>query len=415
MKPPSRRRNLPAHISKRLVEIADQIKQAKLHIRNGRPYYLAIGKVWGPIKTDPIVDELGLEALQPLPASIQWLNRCLVAWDGHESGDLGRGERYAEQIGYHPRYAEEPYLMAELTELWRTKKPPRRRRTFPLAMITGKVFVRSEIVRFPHGTAVLGNCHHLIEEIPDGIIDAVINDPPFGIWGGSSHGHLGKIQHSWDKPLDWDNLWPELWRVTNLTGSIVVSAAQPLASTLIAAQLANFLYCWHYFRKATNMYGPKYGRPMTMIEPIPVFSRAGHRERTLNPQMRDLREVIDRLRDPSRRRLFEPILAELEASSRHMSYRSLQPIDLILAQRTIYDSPRIQHGQKPVALMRYLIRAHTRPGDVVLDITAGSQTTAVAAALEDRRFITFEQDRRHFALGTQRLHRLYAAKKLPAA
>jgi hypothetical protein len=411
----NRKRKPPAHITAGLEEIREQIKQAKLHSRNGRPYYCAIGKAWGPIKTDPVIDEIGgLEALKPyLPASVQWLNRCLVAFDGHETGDLKRGERYAQQIGYPPRNSEEPYLMAELTELWRTKRPSRRRRTLPLAMIAGKLFVRSEVVKFPHGAAVFGDCHHLIEEVAEGVVDHSILDPPFGIWGGMSHGHAGKIGHTWDRPLDWDHLWPHIWRVLKPTGSVAICAAQPLASVLVSSQLDKFLYCWYWLRKATNIYGPKHGRPMNLIEPIPVFSRAGHNERTYNPQMRDIGEIVDRLREPWRRRLFEPLLTELEAHSRHMSYRSLAPVDLIMAERTALDFPYIQHGQKPVELIRYLVRTLSNPGDVILDITAGSMTTAVAAALEGRRFICFEQHRPHFVLGTQRLSRLYAAKKLP--
>ena len=280
-------------------------------------------------------------------------------------------------------------------------------------MVEGKLFVRSEVIKFPHGSVILGDCHELIKEVPDGIIDAVINDPPFGIWGGMSHGHVGKILHSWDQPLDWNNLWPEIWRVSKLTGNVVICGAQPLASTLIAAQLKDFLYCWYWFRKASNIYGPKYSRPMNLIEPISVFSRVGHSERTYNPQMRDLGEIVDRLREPWRRRLFEPLLSELQAYARRMSYRTLAPIDLIMAQRTAFDLPRIQHGQKPVELMRYFVRTHSHPGDVILDIAAGSMTTAIAAALEGRRFICFEQHRPHFALGTQRLSRLYAAKKFP--
>jgi DNA modification methylase len=410
----NRRRKLPAHITAGLEEIREQIKQAKLHHRKGREYYWAVGKAWSRIKTDPIIDTIGLEALKPyLPVSIQWLNRCLVAADGHETGDLDYGERHAEQIGYHPRESTEPYLMAELTELWRKKKPMRRRRNLPLAMIAGKLFVRSQIAKFPHGTAILGDNHKLIEEMADGEVDHLLSDPSFGIWGAISHGHAGKIGHDWDQPLDWERLWPHIWRVLTPTGNVAICAAQPLASTLIASQIDKFIFCYYWFRKATNIYGPKHGRPMSMIEPIPVFSQVGHTERTYNPQMRDLGEIVDRLREPWRRRLFEPLLTELEENSRHMSYRSLAPTDLIMAERTAYDSPHIQHGQKPVELMRYLVRTLSNPGDVILDIAAGSQTTAVAAALERRRFITFEKDRVHFALGTQRLAHLYATKKFP--
>lgn len=46
---------------------------------------------------------------------------------------------------------------------------------------------------------------------------------------------------------------------------------------------------------------------------------------------------------------------------------------------------------KPVALMRWLIRLVTQPGDVVLDPFCGSATTGVAALLEGRRFIGIER------------------------
>lgn len=47
---------------------------------------------------------------------------------------------------------------------------------------------------------------------------------------------------------------------------------------------------------------------------------------------------------------------------------------------------------KPVALMRWLIRLVTKPGDVVLDPFGGSGTTGVAALLEGRRVVLIERD-----------------------
>jgi len=43
--------------------------------------------------------------------------------------------------------------------------------------------------------------------------------------------------------------------------------------------------------------------------------------------------------------------------------------------------------QKPLGLVRRVVRVHSRPGDVVLDFFAGSGTTGEAAALEDRGFV----------------------------
>ena len=47
---------------------------------------------------------------------------------------------------------------------------------------------------------------------------------------------------------------------------------------------------------------------------------------------------------------------------------------------------------KPLKLMSYLISIGSRPGDVILDPFVGSGTTAVAAAILDRRYIGIELD-----------------------
>lgn len=46
--------------------------------------------------------------------------------------------------------------------------------------------------------------------------------------------------------------------------------------------------------------------------------------------------------------------------------------------------------QKPLALMRYLVRKLTRPGDLVIDPFAGSGSTPVACAIEGRRCLAVE-------------------------
>jgi site-specific DNA-methyltransferase (adenine-specific) len=52
----------------------------------------------------------------------------------------------------------------------------------------------------------------------------------------------------------------------------------------------------------------------------------------------------------------------------------------------------IHPTQKPVELMRYLIRTYTNEGDTVLDFTCGSGSTGVACIIEKRNFIGIEKD-----------------------
>ena len=57
---------------------------------------------------------------------------------------------------------------------------------------------------------------------------------------------------------------------------------------------------------------------------------------------------------------------------------------------------------KSVALMRWLIRLVTKPGDVVLDPFGGSGTTGVAALLEGRRVILVEREPQYAAIARAR-------------
>ena len=60
--------------------------------------------------------------------------------------------------------------------------------------------------------------------------------------------------------------------------------------------------------------------------------------------------------------------------------------------------------QKPVALMRYLVRTHTNPGDVVLDVACGSGTTCLAAMLEGRKSIGIEKEQKYAQIAINRIH-----------
>jgi site-specific DNA-methyltransferase (adenine-specific) len=59
--------------------------------------------------------------------------------------------------------------------------------------------------------------------------------------------------------------------------------------------------------------------------------------------------------------------------------------------------------QKPVELMRYLIRTYSNVGDVILDNTMGSGTTGVAAIMENRKFIGIENDGDYYEIAKNRL------------
>jgi len=59
--------------------------------------------------------------------------------------------------------------------------------------------------------------------------------------------------------------------------------------------------------------------------------------------------------------------------------------------------------EKPLDLMRWVIREYTNPGDTVLDPFMGSGTTGVACCMEGRNFIGIELDPHYYAIAERRI------------
>lgn len=67
---------------------------------------------------------------------------------------------------------------------------------------------------------------------------------------------------------------------------------------------------------------------------------------------------------------------------------------------------REHQTQKPVDLMRPIVRTVAPEGGLVLDPFCGSGTTGVAARLEGRRFLGFERDAGHVATSIERMEKV---------
>ena len=59
--------------------------------------------------------------------------------------------------------------------------------------------------------------------------------------------------------------------------------------------------------------------------------------------------------------------------------------------------------QKPLAILERIVKVHSNPGDLVLDFFAGSGTTGVAAAKNDRRFVLVDTNPEAAQVAAKRL------------
>ena len=70
-------------------------------------------------------------------------------------------------------------------------------------------------------------------------------------------------------------------------------------------------------------------------------------------------------------------------------------------------SSKIHPTEKPVKLFQYLIESSTNGGDLVLDNCAGSFTTAIACLNTNRDYICMEKEKSYFDIGYERIKKLH--------
>ena len=229
-----------------------------------------------------------------------------------------------------------------------------------------------------------GDCIERMKEIPDGSVDMVLTDPPYGT-----------TACKWDTVIDLDLMWEQLKRIIKPNGAIVMTAIQPFTSVLISSNLKGFKYCWQWDKKIPSGMSYARFRPMQQTEDICVFT--GNGEKTVyNAQM-----VI---RD-------KPIKGGGMSKGETTNNQNLKALKKTYTHKnptTLIQFDKIRRGsvhptQNPVALMEYLIKTYTNENETVLDFTMGSGTTGVAAKNLNRDFIGIEMDENYFNIAKDRI------------
>lgn len=232
----------------------------------------------------------------------------------------------------------------------------------------------------------LGDCLEVMADIPDGSVDLILCDLPYGT-----------TQNKWDSVIPLDALWHEYKRIAS--GAVVLTAQTPFDKVLGASNLSWLRYEWIWEKpKATGHLNAKRA-PMKAHENILVFSE---RQPTYNPQ-KTSGEPYKGCGGASKNDNYGGFAAVREGSADGSRYpRS------VLQFR--HETKPLHPTAKPVALMEYLIRTYTNEGDVVLDSCMGSGATGVACANAGRRFIGIERDPSYFEIARSRIEQAHKAK-----
>lgn len=235
-----------------------------------------------------------------------------------------------------------------------------------------------------------GDCLERMKEIPDGSVDMVLADPPYGT-----------TACKWDTVIDLPAMWAELKRVIKPNGAIVMTASQPFTSALVMSnpRLFKQSLVW-YKNKSTGFLNAK-KQHMRKHEDILVFYR---KQVTYNPQKsighKPVNSYTKHTSDGSTVGKTKTGISGGGSTERYPT--SVLEFSVVNQDGTNED--RLHPTQKPVALMEYLISTYTNEGETVLDFTMGSGTTGVACAKIGRKFIGIELDKDYFEIAKRRIN-----------
>ena len=308
------------------------------------------------------------------------------------------------------------------------------------------------------------DCLEGMKAIPDGSVDAVICDLPYGTMKGIVNAPgWGNCSCEWDEIIPTDKLFIEYERVLRKGGTIVLFSMEPYTSHLRQFKAQNIDFCYPMiWRKdsAGNALMSKTA-PVSVFEDISVFSKR-HDSQCLHPLRDYFSKLMQYMGVTSCKQINERLghrraehsfyvtpdissgtangssqfalctagtykeLIEAYHIDRMDGYREWEDLlkdDIAFREQfaRVFNLPEgqaqmlnvldfkkdpregLHPTQKPVALIRRLVLTYTNEGDTVLDNCMGSGTTAIACIKERRHFIGFELSKEYFDKAVRRI------------
>ena len=283
------------------------------------------------------------------------------------------------------------------------------------------------------------DCLEGMKQIPDGSIDAIICDLPYGTMKGIDD------KHDWDEIIPSAPLFEQYERVLRRSGVAILFSQEPYTSHLRTFKPRNmdFLYPLIWLKDSAGNALSAKTAPISYFEDINVFAKR-HDSQLLHPLRDYFSQVLDYCGGK------KIVISEIGGRADHV-FRSgssqfalctketyglmishfgidkmegFQPYEYLEdINRTFNRTFNLPDGkasksnvlqyakdtdgfhptQKPVALIADLIRTYTNEGDTVLDNCMGSGTTAVACVKEKRNFIGFELNTEYYNKAVQRI------------
>lgn len=232
---------------------------------------------------------------------------------------------------------------------------------------------------------ILGDCFDVLKTIPDRSFDAIITDPPYF----NTNLAFDKVKFSYD------DLWREFKRVIKDKGMILIFSQIRPAIEVITSNPKWFRYEIVWNKTMPVGFLDANIKPLKTHELILVFSKI-LKGSVYNPQKS--------VKTPYHKRRRGKI-------NHYRNVNRVHPVTQNKGERFPTDVITFSNGnnkslhptQKPLDLIKYLVKTYTNESQLILDPFAGSGTTAIACLECDRDYFCIEKDPEYHAIASKRI------------
>ena len=208
-----------------------------------------------------------------------------------------------------------------------------------------------------------GDCLERMKEIPDGSVDMVLTDPPYGT-----------TACKWDSIIPLNMMWEQLNRIIKPNGAIVLTASKPFTTVLISSNLSKYCYNWVWNKRFAGNFVQAKRQPLKDHEDVCVFSFDGKM-----PNYYPLKIKRDKpIKKGKNECEFGAVPLRGSCKDVGKVYEDKNPTTITSLDFSVREGRGLHPTQKPVALMEYLTKTYTHEGETVVDFTMGSGSTGVA-------------------------------------
>ena len=249
-------------------------------------------------------------------------------------------------------------------------------------------YCKADVMR---SVLVHADCFDVFPYIADKSVNLILCDLPYGT-----------TACKWDSILPFDKLWEQYERIITYNGAIVLTASQPFTSALVMSNPKMFKYeiIWEKDKASNFMLAKK--QIQKYHESILVFYKSNC---TYNPIMWDAGKLsniggkADKLKKGG-------VTGDAEIGF-YIPTSTLRYPKSVLKFNTPKSNDKenkcLHPTQKPLELMKYLIKTYSNEDDVVMDNCMGSNTTGLACKELNRQYIGIEKDKNYYDVSVSRV------------